>query len=103
MLIRILIVFTGQSIINGPLSVYQMDDAKMTGHFYRVLKDINAGKDAKEGKETKIGKELYRMICVTLEEMFVKRRQLSQEVIGSFAREVAILLSTKEIPKLYLL
>lgn len=41
---RILIVFTGQSIINGPLSVYNMDDIKMTAHFYRILKDLNRSK-----------------------------------------------------------
>ena len=38
---RILIVFTGQSIINGPLSVYNMDDIKMTTHFFKILKDLN--------------------------------------------------------------
>lgn len=40
---------------------------------------------------------------MTLDEAFVKRRQLSQEVVGSFAREIAILLKEKEIPKMYLL
>lgn len=83
---RILIVFTGQSIINGPLSVYNMDDIKMTTHLYKILKDLN------NSKEAKITKELYRLICITMEEAFVKRRQLSQEVVGSFTREIAILL-----------
>jgi hypothetical protein len=39
--IRILIVFTGESIINGPLSVYNMDDTKMTTHLYKIFKDLN--------------------------------------------------------------
>jgi|LakMenE01Jun11ns_1017448.scaffolds.fasta_scaffold8163599_1 hypothetical protein len=39
--IRILIVFTGESIINGPLSVYNMDDIKMTTHLYKIFKDLN--------------------------------------------------------------
>lgn len=47
--IRILIVFTGQSIINGPLSVYNMDDIKMTTHLYKILKDLN-NKDMKLSK-----------------------------------------------------
>lgn len=39
--IRILIVFTGESIINGPLSVYNMHDIKMTTHLYKIFKDLN--------------------------------------------------------------
>jgi hypothetical protein len=39
--IRILIVFSGESIINGPLSIYNIDDVKMSTHFYKVLKDLN--------------------------------------------------------------
>lgn len=50
MLMRVLIVFTGQSIINGPLSVYNMDDIKMTTHFYKIFKDLNATKEAKINK-----------------------------------------------------
>lgn len=46
--------------------------------------------------------ELYRLICLNVEEAFVKRRQLSQEVVGSFMRELAIFLQRKEIPKLYI-
>jgi hypothetical protein len=57
-----------------------MDDVKMTAHFYKIMKDINAD------KTIKITKEVYRLICITLEEAFVKRRQLSQEVVGSFTR-----------------
>lgn len=52
----------------------------MTAHFYKIMKDINAD------KTIKITKEVYRLICITLEEAFVKRRQLSQEVVGSFTR-----------------
>lgn len=70
--VRLLVVFTGESIINGPLSVYNMDDAKMITHFYKIMKDINAD------KTIKITKEIYRLICITLDEAFVKRRQLSQ-------------------------
>lgn len=39
--IRLQIVFTGESIINGPLSVYNMDDTKMTTHLYKIFKDLN--------------------------------------------------------------
>lgn len=70
--VRLLVVFTGEKIINGPLSVYNMDDAKMITHFYKIMKDINAD------KTIKITKEIYRLICITLYEAFVKRRQLSQ-------------------------
>ena len=41
-----MIVFTGESILNGPLSVYNMDDNKMTTHFYKIFRDIN-GKNIK--------------------------------------------------------
>lgn len=47
--IRLLIAFTGESIINGPLSVYNMDDIKMTKHLFRIMRDLNL-------KETKINK-----------------------------------------------
>ena len=62
------------------MSVFNMDDVKMITHFYKIMKDINAD------KTIKITKEVYRLICITLEEAFVKRRQLSQEVVGSFTR-----------------
>ena len=45
--VRLLVVFTGESIINGPLSVYNMDDVKMITHFYKILKDINSDKSTK--------------------------------------------------------
>ncbi len=80
-----MIIFTGESIVNGPLSVYCMDDGKIVGHFYRLMRDVNE-------KGVRVGKELYRLLGVTLEEIFVKRRQLSQEVVASFAREIAIFL-----------
>ena len=54
-------MFTCESIINGPLSVYNMDDTKMTTHLYKIFKDINNDKDFK------ITKELYRLICITLD------------------------------------
>ena len=32
-----------ESILNGPLSVYNMDDISVTSNFYKILRDINAG------------------------------------------------------------
>jgi len=66
-----LIVFTGESIINGPLSVYNMDDVKMTRHLFKIIRDLN-------NKDCKITKEVYRLLCISLDQGFVKRRQLSQ-------------------------
>jgi len=36
-----MIVFTMESIINGPLSVYSMDDLSVSVNFYRIMRDIN--------------------------------------------------------------
>ena len=74
-----MLVFTGESIINGPLSVYNMDDSKMTTHFYKIMRDIN-------NKDVKVTEEVFRLISITLEETFIKRRQLSAEIVGSFIR-----------------
>lgn len=114
---RLLIVFTGESIINGPLSVFNMDDTKMTTNMFKILRDINKcstyspanpkaipeKKKSPTEKPIKIDFELYRLICLNMEEAFVKRRQLSHEVAGSFARELAIYLQRKEVPKMYTL
>lgn len=40
---------------------------------------------------------------MTLEECFIKRRQLSQEIVGSFLREISILVMRDDVPKIYLL
>jgi hypothetical protein len=39
--IRLIIVFTMESILNGPLSVYNMDDISVTANFYKILRDMN--------------------------------------------------------------
>ena len=31
-----------ESILNGPLSVYNMDDVTVTSNFYKILRDINS-------------------------------------------------------------
>lgn len=36
-----MIIFTMESIINGPLSVYNMDDLSVNTNFYRIFRDIN--------------------------------------------------------------
>ena len=38
---RLTLVFTMESIINGPLSVYSMDDHSVTMNFYKILRDLN--------------------------------------------------------------
>ena len=73
-----------------------MDDLKTTTAFFSILKDINDSK-------VSISSNQFRMIAITAEEILLKRRQLSQEVVASLLREMAMLLKRKEIPKLYLL
>lgn len=36
-----MIIFTMESIINGPLTVYNMDDLSVSVNFYKILRDIN--------------------------------------------------------------
>ena len=76
---RLRLAFTAESLLNGPLSVYNMDDLKTTTAFFRILKDIN---DSKIG----IFKTHFRLIAITVEEVLLKRRQLSQEVAASLLR-----------------
>jgi hypothetical protein len=68
---RLLLVFASESLLNGPLSVYNMDDLKVTTNFFKILRDINHHK-------TSINQEHFRLISMTLEEVLIKRRQLSQ-------------------------
>ena len=89
-----------ESIINGPLSVYNMDDLTVSTNFYRILRDIN---HQKYQDKVKFTKENFRLLGITIEECFIKRRQLSQEIVGSFLREMSILLCRADLPKLYLL
>jgi hypothetical protein len=70
-----------ESILNGPLSVYNMDDVTVTSNFYKILRDINSNK-----YKTDFNKESFRLLCISLDECFIKRRQLSQEIVGSFVR-----------------
>lgn len=51
----------------------------MTTHFYKIMRDIN-------NKDVKVTEEVFRLISITLEETFIKRRQLSAEIVGSFIR-----------------
>lgn len=72
--------------MNGPLSVYNMDDLHMITHLYKIMKDINSSNDVKKNKYGNFTQEAYRLLCINLEQAFVKRRQLSHEVVGSFIR-----------------
>ena len=83
-------------MLNGPLAVYNMDDLKTTTAFFRILKDLNDAHIA-------LSQTHFRMIAITTEEVLIKRRQLSQEISASLLRELARLLTKKEVPKLYLL
>lgn len=42
-----------ESIINGPLSVYNMDDLSVSTNFYRVFRDINHKNNQSKIKFTK--------------------------------------------------
>ena len=92
---RLYLVFTAESLINGPLSVYNMDDLKISNNMYKIMKDINK-------YDVKLNREEFRMIGITIEEMLIKRRQLSQEVVGSILKELSYIIN-KEVPKMYLL
>ena len=59
---RFVIVFTMESILNGPLSVYNMDDVTVTVNLYKILRDINANPT-----KTMITKEIFRLMCITLD------------------------------------
>lgn len=93
---RIRIAFTAESLLNGPLAVYNMDDLKATSALYRILRDVN-------DSSVDISKEQFRMIAVSLEETLLKRRQLSQEVVASLLRETIRLMLREGIPKMYLI
>jgi hypothetical protein len=90
------VAFTAESLLNGPLSVYNMDDLKTTTAIFKILKDVN-------DSNVSLSKENFRMIAITAEEALLQRRQLSQEVVASLLRELARLLTRKDIPKFYLL
>ena len=62
-----------ESILNGPLSVYNMDDVTVTSNFYKILRDINSNQFKKH-----LNKESFRLLGISLDECFIKRRQLSQ-------------------------
>lgn len=89
-------MFTAESLLNGPLSVYSMDDLKATTSLFKILRDLNKSK-------VRITPEHIRLIGITFEESLIKRRQLSQEVVGSLLRELSFLLLRDEVPKLYFL
>jgi hypothetical protein len=89
-----------ESIINGPLSVYSMDDLSVSTNFYRIFRDVN---HQNYREKVKFTKETFRLLGITIEECFIKRRQLSQEIVGSILKEMSILLVRPELPKLYFL
>ncbi len=60
---RLLIVFTMESIINGPLSVYSMDDLSVSTNFYRIFRDIN---HQKYREKVKFTKEIFRLLGITI-------------------------------------
>lgn len=93
---RIRIAFTAESLLNGPLAVYNMDDLKATSALYKILRDIN-------DNNVSVNKQQFRMIAISLEEALLKRRQLSQEVVASLLRETTRLIKKEEVPKIYLL
>lgn len=76
---RIRLAFTTESLLNGPLSVYNMDDLKATTALFTILRDIT-------DNGVHINSEHFRMIAISLEEVLLKRRQLSQEVVASLLR-----------------
>lgn len=93
---RLLLVFTAESLLNGPLSVYSMDDHKATTSLFKIMRDINHSKIT-------VNNELSRLIAITLEEALIKKRQLSQEVVGSLLRQLSFYLLREEVPKAYFL
>lgn len=76
------VVFTAESIINGPAQVFSMADHREAVNFYRLLKDINKS----DPKKVPLGNDIYRMVLKIIDEMMFKKRQLSIEVVGSVAR-----------------
>ncbi len=74
------VVFTAESIINGPASVFSMADHKESIAFFRILKDINRI-DSKE----KLPIEIYRLVLMVVDQMLFKKRQLSIEVVACIA------------------
>lgn len=93
------VVFTAESIINGPAQVFNMADHREAVNFYRLLKDINKA----DPKKVQLGLEVYNMVLKIIDEMMFKKRQLSIEVVGSVARELALAAKRKEAPKVPLL
>jgi hypothetical protein len=73
-----------------------MDDLKATTGLFKIMRDINHSK-------ARLVPEQIRLIGIALEEGLIKRRQLSQEVVGSLLRELTFLLLRSEVPKLYFL
>lgn len=67
-----------------------MDDVTVTSNFFKILRDINSNQI-----KPQFNKEIFRLLCITLDESFIKRRQLSHEIVGSFLREVSKLLLRK--------
>ena len=50
--------FTAESLLNGPLAVYNMDDLKTTSAYFRILKDVN-------DTNTPIFQSQFRLIAIT--------------------------------------
>jgi hypothetical protein len=92
------VVFTAESIINGPVSMFNMADHREAVNFYRILKDIN-----KADKKIVFSQEIYRMLLKIMDEMMFKKRQLSVEVVACVAREITLAAKRKEAPKVILL
>ena len=92
------VVFTAESIINGPASIFSMADHREAVNFYRILKDMN-----KADKKIVFEREIFRMLLKIIDEMMFRRRQLSVEVVASVAREITLAAKRKEAPKAILL
>lgn len=76
--------------------MFSMDDLKSTTNFFKTLRDINR-------TSSKLSPEHIRLIAITCEETLLKRRQLSQEVVGSLLREISFVVLRAEVPKMYFL
>ncbi len=94
---RLEVLFTQESLINGPLSIHNLDDSMVCRGLHSILRDINS----KPKLET--SPRIFQAIGTTLEEMLLKKRQISQEVVGALMRELAIWLTRPDAPKLYYL
>ena len=55
---RLRMAFTAESLLNGPLAVYNMDDLKTTSAYFRILKDVN-------DTNTPLFQSHFRLIAIT--------------------------------------